>query len=556
MATNLSPHIQEKFQRLQKQYQENLRSRLKTIHTLWQALFDPYTEANPNALLKELHQLAGSAGSFGFTLVGDIAHLLENDLGKIFQTPQGISIEQQLHIESLIQALEAASQEQKASVAPSSKVILSTALENTPSGKIFVWTPPSSLEREAPYEELRQLGYILESFQDPFGLEKALERETPLLLLVDMDQQPSFLQQENQPSDLSLSLSLEKPSKNFPLFYCSEQEGLTQRLKALRAQGDGFLKKPLEIQTLLKKLEPWTAKTAKTPSRILMIEDDILIADYYASLLKMAGFMVKTISDPLHTQKHLEEFHPDLLLLDLYMPGCNGLELAQIIRQQENFIHLPLLFLSSEKKTSIQIEALKLGGDDFLTKPVDPQELIAVVCAKIQRSQVLHHLMIQDSLTGLLNHGKLKSSLEVEILRATRHNDYLAFAMLDLDHFKKVNDTYGHPTGDRVLKQLSLLLQQKLRRTDRIGRYGGEEFAIIFINTDGTKALKLLEHIREEFEKIPQNSEDGEFFVTFSAGIAAFPPFKEAKELLNAADQALYQAKQQGRNRIILNTKW
>lgn len=123
--------------------------------------------------------------------------------------------------------------------------------------------------------------------------------------------------------------------------------------------------------------------------------------------------------------------------------------------------------------------------------------------------------------------------------------------MVDIDHFKSVNDTYGHPTGDRVIKSIARLLKQRLRQEDFVGRYGGEEFAIIMPDTDGPAAIQVLDRIREAFAQIRQRNGDTEFSVTFSSGVAAYPGYAKASELGNAADQALYRAKREGRNRIV-----
>jgi diguanylate cyclase (GGDEF)-like protein len=128
----------------------------------------------------------------------------------------------------------------------------------------------------------------------------------------------------------------------------------------------------------------------------------------------------------------------------------------------------------------------------------------------------------------------------------------MSFAMIDLDHFKNINDTYGHPTGDRVLKSLARVLQQRLRRTDIIGRYGGEEFAVMLPDTDGSKAAGVLDEIRQDFSQVRQRSEQDEFHVTFSCGIADFPRYQDAAIINKVADEALYHAKHQGRNRVVL----
>ncbi|MCW5624336.1 MAG: GGDEF domain-containing protein, partial [Burkholderiales bacterium] len=176
----------------------------------------------------------------------------------------------------------------------------------------------------------------------------------------------------------------------------------------------------------------------------------------------------------------------------------------------------------------------------------------ATVVGRVERFRTLSGLMQQDSLTGLLNHSRLQQFLEIEALRAIRQYHALAFAMIDLDHFKQVNDQYGHPVGDRVLKNLSRFLRQNLRKSDVVGRYGGEEFAVILTDTDGPAALAVLDKLCADFAKLEHDSEKGRFTVTFSAGVATMAGLKSPRELVLAADRALYEAKRGGRNRVVL----
>ena len=155
------------------------------------------------------------------------------------------------------------------------------------------------------------------------------------------------------------------------------------------------------------------------------------------------------------------------------------MELARVIRQQDKFHSVPIIYLSAEDDINKQLHAMSLGGDDFLTKPINPKHLTSTIHNRGRRARSLLALMIRDSLTGLYNHTHTLYLLETEIAKASQNGTKLTFAMLDIDFFKKINDSYGHPIGDRVLKSLSLFLKQRLRKTDHIGRYGGEEFAIV-----------------------------------------------------------------------------
>ena len=163
----------------------------------------------------------------------------------------------------------------------------------------------------------------------------------------------------------------------------------------------------------------------------------------------------------------------------------------------------------------------------------------------------MRFFMERDSLTGLLNHSHLNQSLSKEVQRAERVGRPLCFAMIDLDLFKKVNDSHGHLTGDRVLKSLARYLQDRLRKTDLIGRYGGEEFGIILFNVDIENAKRIMDNIREDFSKIEQEAGERRFHVTFSCGIASYPDFDGPGPLTEAADGALYDAKENGRNQVV-----
>jgi diguanylate cyclase (GGDEF)-like protein len=307
------------------------------------------------------------------------------------------------------------------------------------------------------------------------------------------------------------------------------------------------------VWQLVDKLDYLIIHSVSEPYHILIVEDDPVLADYYQIILREAGMRTTIVTDPTQIMEPLIESKPDLILMDVYMPDFSGLELAVVIRQQETFVSVPITYLSRETNVDKQMLALSLGGDDFLTKPIQPEHLVAAVTSRVQRSKALQSLMVRDSLTGLLNHSNIKEKLYLEVARSDRQNIPLSFAMIDIDHFKSINDTYGHLAGNRVIKNLARLLRQRLRQTDILGRYGGEEFAIILIGTDGATAFNVIESIRQDFCQTPQQLGADEINVTFSCGIASFPDYIDASHLNDAADQSLYRAKNQGRNCTVLS---
>lgn len=335
-----------------------------------------------------------------------------------------------------------------------------------------------------------------------------------------------------------------------PTIYVSEhKDDIKTRLLASRNGGEEFFYKAVDPGQLIEKIEQYSHSNIQDPYRILVVDDSKAQAKYIENILIKTGMIPRVETDPMQVLVALDKFQPEIIIMDMYMPGCTGMELARVIRQQDKFHSVPIIYLSAEDDLNKQLHAMSLGGDDFLTKPINPKHLIATLQNRGRRARSLIALMIRDSLTGLYNHTHTLYLLELEITKALEQNKPICFAMLDIDFFKKVNDNYGHPIGDRVLKSLSLFLKQRLRKTDHIGRYGGEEFAIVLPNTTERDAKTIINEIRDRFSELPQPTGSGSFNVTFSCGIALSSQ-EDTQTLCEKADQALYDAKRNGRNTV------
>jgi diguanylate cyclase (GGDEF)-like protein len=340
------------------------------------------------------------------------------------------------------------------------------------------------------------------------------------------------------------------PVGRIPVMFVSAIDDLTSRLRAVRAGGVGFFGYPVDVPLLVDGLDALSTDLPREPERILIVDDDRIQANLAAIYLRRAGMSVKVVTDPLTTIDTLGEFQPELVLLDVYMPLCTGMELAAAIRQMEAFVGLPIVFLSAETDRDKQLAAVGQGADDFLVKPIKPEHLISAVVSRTERYRKLRAVMMRDGLTSLFNHSTVTDRLVHEVNRATRQQGCVSAAMLDIDHFKRINDTHGHPVGDRVIKSLARLLTQRLRSTDIIGRYGGEEFLVILPDTTPEAAGRLIDQLRQAFSKLHHRAGSRQFSATFSAGVACFPAVPDAAALKEAADLALYRAKHAGRNRV------
>jgi diguanylate cyclase (GGDEF)-like protein len=398
-------------------------------------------------------------------------------------------------------------------------------------------------------DQLQGCGYEVCTFGAAAELLTACLERLPAAVLTDISLTEDDLRGTQTASRLRDTFRVPPPV----IFVC-DRDGLDSRLLAARAGGVAYFTRPVKTSTLVEKLDELSVQATPDPYRVMIVEDAEEQAALCSAVLRQAGMLTCVVSDPQQLLPQLAEFHPDLVLMDMYLPGCSGDELARIIRQMEPFVGLPIVFLSVESDFDRQLSAMGLGGDEFLTKPILPMQLVSVVASRVKHYRRLRALMVQDSLTGLANHSRLQQALETEVARALRQGNPLALAMIDIDHFKQINDRYGHPTGDRVLQGLARFLRQRLRQSDVVARYGGEEFAIVMSNTDAANGHMVIERLRNHFSTLVHEGDKGESFaVTFSAGIAALPGHATARALLLAADRNLYAAKECGRNCTVLN---
>ena len=248
--------------------------------------------------------------------------------------------------------------------------------------------------------------------------------------------------------------------------------------------------------------------------------------------------------------EELHSFEPELLLMDIELGEYSGVALARMVRFQARWLSLPIIYLSSEDDPERQLKALSGGADEFLVKPVSDDYLIRSVKMRCHRARQLSDLMNRDSLTRLLKHSLIKQEVERERARCRRGGYQAVTVLLDIDHFKRVNDTWGHGQGDVVIRTLANLLRNRLRESDAIGRYGGEEFLVVLPQCDARAACALVQRILESFRELEFAVADTVFKVTFSAGIAQLNDFDDGDQAIEAADRALYAQKRGGRNGV------
>ncbi len=334
------------------------------------------------------------------------------------------------------------------------------------------------------------------------------------------------------------------------LFCLSVPKSLEVTVSLLRAGADAAIQAEQETVTVLGRVLDLLQSQEQEPYRVLVVEDSPTAVAMIRRSLSQHGIDSHPIGNPQTLLCAVERYRPDLVLMDMYMPHCTGVEATRVLRQLQSYQSLPVVYLSSETDMGMQVEALRLGGDQFITKPFNPVLLAAVVKTKIERYREMQRHSQHDSLTGLLNHSAAKSRLDLLVRSLEDSREQLCVAMLDIDHFKSVNDLYGHPVGDQVIRSLAWLLKGRLRGSDIVGRYGGEEFIVVLRNASLGEAEAVLDCIRADFATLPHAHSTGTLRATFSAGLASYPKWTTGNDLTHAADEALLEAKRRGRNRV------
>jgi diguanylate cyclase (GGDEF)-like protein len=298
--------------------------------------------------------------------------------------------------------------------------------------------------------------------------------------------------------------------------------------------------------------------TTLTQPVVLVIDDSSDIHDILYVRLKPEDVVLHRAMDAKDGLARARDLLPDLILLDIDMPGMSGLELCQKLKQDGATASIPIIFLTGSADVEVKVQGFDLGAVDYVTKPFQPAELRARVRAAL-RTKRYHDLLSRraqiDGLTGLWNRSYFDRRLEEETMAVQRYGRQLSLILLDVDHFKRVNDTHGHPFGDRVLQLVGEAVHRSLRGVDAPCRYGGEEFAVLLTQTDLAGAEIVAGRLRAAVAALGLSHRGTAVTVTASCGVASselVTPMSRCTGalLVEMADEALYAAKQAGRDRV------
>lgn len=287
---------------------------------------------------------------------------------------------------------------------------------------------------------------------------------------------------------------------------------------------------------------------------VLLVDDQSSSRLHVKFSLDKLPLKIHEASSGMEALEILKE-HPGIKLMisDKYMPGMSGIELIQEVRKTRSLNELAIIGLSASTDEMTSVEFLKNGANDFITKPFMPEEILSRIITNLEMQHYIRlaeELAVRDFLTGLYNRKYLYETGEILYENACREQFSIVVAMLDIDHFKKINDRYGHESGDLALERLGEVLRESLRTSDVITRYGGEEFCIILTNTELKTAADVMEKIRQKVESMVIEIYEISFRMSLSIGLNAHRA-NSFDEMIALADAKLYEAKNAGRNRVV-----
>lgn len=410
-----------------------------------------------------------------------------------------------------------------------------------------------------------------------------LEKEKVDVVLLDV------MMPEMDGFETCKKIKLNPKTTHIPVVMVTALFDIEDRVKGLENGADEFLTKPVDDTALLARVKSLSRvknimdelqlrnqvnlefggseiklDNNFTNSKIVIIDDDVVQSRNIGKVLETITPNINIIRDPNISEQEIIDLDPCVVIISCQLEGHDALRICMKLRSKQELKHTPLVMMAEEDGIEGVIKGLELGVNDYFIYPVDENELLARTRTQLRRKtyqDMLRHgleksleMSVKDGLTGLYNRHYLDKHLQQMIHKINDNRLPLCLVMLDIDHFKKLNDTDGHQAGDAILKKLSSILENQIRITDLAARYGGEEFTIILYGISLAEAIDVAERIRQKIEETNFQINDNEFrHQTISIGIAEYVQGMSPEELISTADKALYKAKEQGRNCVISN---
>lgn len=422
MGQPSTQEIEQRIAVLRQAYYEELPAKLDKLALLWQTVKAKPQTRQIESLHHAIHSLAGSGATFGIEKISVLARSIEHYLKRLMEESRPFSDDEQVTLDELFHQL----CQQPEQGFEEDRIELTSPVETAEKQLIYV-VEDNRHVADALALELTKENYKVEVFNEPKIFKQAFQDRMPSAIIMDIvfpESSEGGTEAIDELSDIYESMP--------PVIYLSIRSDIKARLAAVKTGATRYFTKPVNYRKLVTSLNGLTNRVLHHPYRVLIVDDDGLLSDYYATMLQGAGMDTRIINDPLQLLETLDEYKPDLVLMDVYMPNCSGLELASVIRQDDSYLSLPIVFLSTEADIDKQLYAMDLGGDDFLTKPIMPAHLINAVSVRVKRARRQTRLN-QDLELALLQNKQQRTELAKKEERLRYSQMFANIGSWDLD---------------------------------------------------------------------------------------------------------------------------
>ncbi len=525
-------------------YLRHLPERIGAIEENWSSLYnESWNQAKLTRLFQRIQDLAGSAGKFGLIQVSESVYSLEQYFKDIIHTEQRPSPKQSKEVGALIKSL-------KAVVGHARQPDTGTIPHPNGNNSRLYYLRLNDSVAPGLGGALESLNCTLLQFQSVDDLLKAIDGQAPDALIIDA-------QMLNTAGALKIKLRQIKADKGSspPMTVISSSSNLDIRLHAMRSGAAAFFVAPLDIPPVAARIKQLATPIIRKSFRVMIVDDDPTQADFAAAILRKADMETCTVTEPLQVLKTMDVFRPDLILMDLYMPDADGMELTSIIREQNEFVGIPIVFVSGEQDMDKQLDALSVGGDDFIAKPIRPRHLMSTIKNRVQRARALQHQYpaqsARDPVTGLFNRRHFFERLDNTVASDTPHPTARGVLYASLDHKESIQQQIGIGQTDALLAEIGSLLASVTEPQDVCARIEDNGFAIMAKRPLNENLQDLAQSLA--FAVAGQRFESAQHVnqPTLSIGICYFEAAPDdASGLVGRAHKACTQAAQDGGNHI------
>ena len=549
---DVKPLENEKFERIREIYVESFPEKIQQLRNCWANIINSEHYKQPLEELRvETHKIAGSSGSHDFNEIHALAKKVEDKSVDVLDKKEDWKSSGE-DIGNLVQQLVDLLEDQLLNYSFSDddedNIPRLDSLQLSHRELVIFLVSHRSVELSLLSNLLESRGFTVLSFSEIERAQTMAQSVPPSIVVLDLgDADQIILSEETKSAFMGNNAEL-------PAFVIvSKRDDVSTRKDAARFGAEAFFATPINAHNFSSTLDVVLEAKGNNGYRVLLIDQESRRISYIEQALNCEGIKCRTLQNIEDITDELVNFKPDLVLIaqvedkDFWMDG------ARMIRLHETHFNMPIIFLLEEENPQAKLETLQVGADDCIHGYEIQNEQLQILKQRIIRFRRANHLIIMDSLTGTLNRDAFLDRSNEELSLAIRRKESICLAMIDVDHFKQINDHYGHVIGDYVLRHISDYLNNRLRRSDIVGRYAGDEFLVLLPDTDLDSAYLVLDMIRKNLKSQTINVNKVDVEVSISLGLVAVRPTEAVsiESLIVDADKKLYEAKVAGRNMLV-----